>query len=591
MIVVVYIKIMVNTFTGHFYETGIMTDIGTQIQVLYQSGYTQKQVASIVGCSLTTVRRRMGQLGIVGRSNGSRKYQLREDVFDEIDTETKAYWLGFLLADGCIAKSAGTRRAVRVFLKRSDAGHLRKLAKFFNYRGKLYSDERDHPRVGIVFNSANICQPLLDRGWLEYKRHGNTRIVESIPDYLFNHFFRGYFDGDGCISYHKRNLRNNKDWQVTIVCKHRAPLELFAERLAPIWRSIKQPHPRNSVYTLVYNGNNKLLNLIEWMYKDATVYLDRKMFRRREFEGAEVYEFRNIWDFSFHVTTTELCARGDSKELVDEFTNILIDSGWCNPKADVDDDYSKCQNIQVDKYIAGQSIKNGQTPGNKIIEVYQPKLWHVAQKGSPAIADFVGHRSLTRRAVAALMTGRNRRIYPRRLIREMLFAGFSRASMTSIPVLMAAIRLFDLRGMWFDPCAGWGHRLLAAHLLGYDYEGTDPGVSYNGLVKLKEDFGLTAAIHNLKWQDLGSRRYDFVMTSPPFWNKEDYLDGVDYGDFDDWYRDFIVGLIHNTRGRLVLHVDRPIKDKIVGDFQTRIIELYSVGRSKAPTEFFVEVLR
>ncbi len=570
---------------------------GQEVERLYNEGLTQRQIATSLGCGITTVRRRMKKLGLVGRSKGARSYELNEGLFDVIDSEDKAYWLGFLLADGCIGKSAGSMRSMRVFLKRSDISHLRKLAKFLNYKGKFHEDNRDHPRVGIVFNSIRLCSALVDKGWIAYKRRGDCRIIRSVPDGLFNHFFRGYFDGDGCMSYGRRasvdgGRRPNKDWYINIVCKYEDPLTLFGQKLWGVWGDIKTPHKHGSVYSLTYNGNTKLCNIINWMYEDATIFLDRKMHRKLEFDDNELYHFNTIWDFKFFARTDAIASRKDVEDIIDDFADLLIDAGWSTPDIDTHDDYEKCKNVDIGKYIADGAIKNGLAPGNRIIEVYQPRIWHISQNKAPAIADFGGYRSTLRRAVKSFLTASgNKRIYPRRLIREMVFAGFSRASMISIPVLMAAIKIFGLDGKWYDPCAGWGHRLLTAHLLGYQYEGTDPGVSYDGLLRLRKDFSIDAELHNSRWQDTKPSGYGFVLTSPPFWNKEDYLDGVDYGSFDTWYIEFIVGMYKQMHGRFVLHVDKSIKDKLICDFRTRVVELYSVGRSKSPSEFFVEVLR
>jgi len=571
--------------------------IENQIQELHQIGKTQKEMAKILKCSITTIRRKMRELKLYGKSKGTRKYKINEDVFKIIDTEEKAYWLGFLLADGCIAKSGGTKRAIRVFLKRGDMPHLKKLAKFFNYKGKFHPDNRDnHPRVGIVFNSIKLCRSLINSGWMEYKQSGDCSIINTVPPILFNHFIRGYFDGDGCISYGIRKsvdggLRPNKDWYINIVCKYEAPLVLFGQKLEQVWGEIKKPYRRKSVYSLTYNGNNKLVNFLDWLYSDATVYLDRKFVRKLEFSDTKIYSFNNIWDFEFIYSTNHVINRKDCSDIVDGFTDRLINSGWANPTIDASDDWDKCKSINIDRYIVDNHVRTGLSPGNRIIEKFQPSIWYVAINNNTAIAEFTNNRKMVKKAVNALLTTPNKHIYPRRLIREMLFAGFTRASLTSVPVFLAAIKLFKLSGNWYDPCAGWGNRLIASYLAGIDYECTDPGVSYDGLVKIAEEFNINATINNNKWQDHAPKNYDFMLTSPPFWNKENYLDGVDYGLFDKWYKDFIVGLIESSCGRTILHVDNRIKNKLVDDFDVSITDVASINRSKAPTEFFVEIFK
>ena len=64
--------------------------------------------------------------GIAVRGNDftARKYRCNETYFDHIDSESKAYWLGFIYADGCISNN-GYRFEVR--LSKNDEDHLIKL--------------------------------------------------------------------------------------------------------------------------------------------------------------------------------------------------------------------------------------------------------------------------------------------------------------------------------------------------------------------------------------------------------------------------------------------------------------------------------
>src|ERR1051326_5046232 len=75
---------------------------------------------------MTTKARASRLTGLRRRSEPNpthRLYPLNHAFFDVIDSEEKAYWLGFLSGDGAIIKST-----VVVALKRGDAAHLTKLA-------------------------------------------------------------------------------------------------------------------------------------------------------------------------------------------------------------------------------------------------------------------------------------------------------------------------------------------------------------------------------------------------------------------------------------------------------------------------------
>ena len=58
----------------------------------------------------------------------NKKFYCDSDFFDVIDTEPKAYWLGFIFADGYVLKYANKKYAkFGISLAGFDSGHLEKL--------------------------------------------------------------------------------------------------------------------------------------------------------------------------------------------------------------------------------------------------------------------------------------------------------------------------------------------------------------------------------------------------------------------------------------------------------------------------------
>lgn len=55
-----------------------------------------------------------------------RHYDIDENFFEEINTEEKAYWLGFILADGCLKKNSNQ---LSINLSIKDFNHLEKFKK------------------------------------------------------------------------------------------------------------------------------------------------------------------------------------------------------------------------------------------------------------------------------------------------------------------------------------------------------------------------------------------------------------------------------------------------------------------------------
>ena len=75
----------------------------------YQDGLSMDNVASKYSINRKTVAAALKRNNIQARSNkiNSRKYIHDFNYFETIDTEEKAYWLGFIYADGYISIRKG----------------------------------------------------------------------------------------------------------------------------------------------------------------------------------------------------------------------------------------------------------------------------------------------------------------------------------------------------------------------------------------------------------------------------------------------------------------------------------------------------
>jgi len=274
-----------------------MLNISNEIRLLHGRGMSQVKMSKLLKCSLNTIRRKMYKMNLSGHSVGVSRSNIKQDLYNSIDSEEKAYWLGFILADGCIAKSGGTQRTIRVSLQRRDEQHLRKLAKFLGFNNKFYYDTRNgHQRIVMVFNAMGLASRLLQCGWNDFKKLGNTRILNAVPPAYQEHLLRGYFDGDGCISISKtkRKLRNHR-WYANIVCKHEEPLWWFnsviksgtgIDRKVNHWLS-RKPNS-NGIYDLKWEGATQLARVLNFMYDNASIYLDRKFARTKLFLSGDL---------------------------------------------------------------------------------------------------------------------------------------------------------------------------------------------------------------------------------------------------------------------------------------------------------------
>ena len=127
----------------------------------------------------------------------------------------------------------------------------------------------------------------------------------------------------------------------------------------------------------------------------------------------------------------------------------------------------------------------------------------------------------------------------------------------------------------FDPCCGFGARLLAFKSLYPDgtYIGCEPNIdTYNELSQLINNAKFNnVQIYNCKFEDLIiDFKYDFVFTSIPYYDKEVYSNDINYESIDDWEAQFFNPLMRLQNKYInlpvelydVLQLDNTIWNKI-----------------------------
>jgi hypothetical protein len=192
------------------------------------------------------------------------------DIFETIDTEEKAYWLGFLFADGYVS---GTRHAVALDLQLKDKEHLMKFKSFLNSHVNITEDSF---RCRMTITNKKFKEDLIKLGCTPKK--SLSLIFPVIPDYLLKHFIRGYFDGDGSIT---RNIKEGIWNNASIGGGSKAFMEELKKIIIDKAKiAIPQLYKRSehSFWYIIFSGD-KFVNFVNYMYKDCNIYLDRKMDR------------------------------------------------------------------------------------------------------------------------------------------------------------------------------------------------------------------------------------------------------------------------------------------------------------------------
>ena len=112
----------------------------------------------------------------------------------------------------------------------------------------------------------------------------------NLPINLENHFIRGYFDGDGYLTHVNRKRKKSKilfhDYAIKILSTEDFLTELYKRiKQTGITTPLKfyKRKTFQTVSSLEISGNCNVEKVLTYMYKDATVYLDRKYEKYKEF--------------------------------------------------------------------------------------------------------------------------------------------------------------------------------------------------------------------------------------------------------------------------------------------------------------------
>ena len=210
-------------------------------------------------------------IDIINRTN---MLKFNDLVFDTIDTEEKAYWLGFIFADGYISNTNSVYKNVfELSLKLLDIEHLYKFNKFM-----------EHSDINHVKHDSYRCRWCIMNKhlWNTLNNYGctpNKSLSLSFPDkdvfknsQLIRHFIRGYFDGDGSITFYK--YVHTVSPHILLIGTKSFLQKIINVSLIPANIRHDKRHS-NSTFSLEYSKEDGI-KFINWLYNDCHVYLNRK---------------------------------------------------------------------------------------------------------------------------------------------------------------------------------------------------------------------------------------------------------------------------------------------------------------------------
>lgn len=243
-----------------------------EIAKIYLSGKSAKSIMRAYGLKYhVSIINALRRQGIIQRSveDRNRLYKCNPHIFDNLDNELSAYLHGFIYADGNVSQA----RTLTISIANTDKAHLEKIRMALQTEAPVKTLENKGYgtlRAVLSYTERHLAKELMDKGIIVNRPYPHLSF-DAIPDDMFNHWLLGFFDGDGA-AYRKHPTIS--------FCGNYEFIFILREKLVKFCGSNPdlaiRKHPTKPTYYLKFDGRNVAFQVINFMYKDATIWLERK---------------------------------------------------------------------------------------------------------------------------------------------------------------------------------------------------------------------------------------------------------------------------------------------------------------------------
>lgn len=276
-------KLGIKIKNGGEYNKKYSEELINNIKKLYINGAYTTQIDKMLKLRRGASQYILSKQGIKLRHRGPKSKIEKEDFFDIIDSEEKAYFLGYIIADANIS-IINNQYCLKFHIAYIDKKIIDDFLSFIKSSNKTSkkTDKLGNESYYVSLTSVHMCKRLIMLGVIPCKT-GKEKIPKEIPNHLIRHFLRGLFDGDG----------------ITDVKKLRSGFVGSPGIIDEILNFL------NEDYKTYYAGKNKKVKyflsgkkfsrkLYELLYSDAKIFLERKESRLRyiAFNDGTPYEVK-----------------------------------------------------------------------------------------------------------------------------------------------------------------------------------------------------------------------------------------------------------------------------------------------------------
>lgn len=265
------------------------------------------EISKIVGRSVKSISCKLSELGKhlkekteIEKANYRRAYSVDDNYFETIDSQKKAYWLGWLITDGFITTNLNTKRGnintntIGLKLQAKDRYVLEdfkkdlntdifiktiKGRKAFEYTNKITNKTvciKGGEQAEFRFTSAKMIQSLAKYGIHQNKTY-DVVFPKELDSKYYPGFIAGVISGDGCIDIKKNRkgfiLRCTIAGTLDLVQKIREIL--IKEICFNPEKKISKYESSKCLYRLELN-QTETIALYNWLQKNGISLMERK---------------------------------------------------------------------------------------------------------------------------------------------------------------------------------------------------------------------------------------------------------------------------------------------------------------------------